>query len=256
MNSSNLTAIISMWSMMIFWLGLVSVSAILAFRKWQKTIDFWKIQMSYLWLGAVFVFIGDTLHTIAFTVSAYTGNPTGPIEVLGTIFEFRTFAMFFDGLVFMVYYLLWVLFIVARYQQGQFQTYDKISAGLAIGAMVLILPGAIPNALGVYTLEYNIAMWSPHIILFIALVAMTLRKLIRCSTYALAQTSDQTIQIQERALFIIGISLLFSLAFFILSLALIPYNEKFGLFMIPKTIAYIVAFIYIIKGVILPTPKA
>jgi len=256
MNSSTLMGIISMWFMMSFWLGLVAVSAVLAFKRWQKTIDFWKKQMFYLWLGAVFVFTGDTLHTIAFTVSAYTGNLTGPVEIFGTLFEFRTFAMFFDSLVFMIYYALWALFIVARYQQSQFELFDKIRVGLAMGAMVLILPGAIPNAFGIYTLEYNIAIWTPHTILFIVFGVTTVWKLISCSRRALTQKTDESIQTQERALFMIGISLLFSFFFFILTLALIPYNEKFGLFMIPKTIAYVVAFIYLIKGVILPTPKA
>jgi len=245
-----------MWLMMSFWLGLVAVSAILAFQKWQRTNNFLKKQMFYLWLGAIFVFTGDTVHTIGFTVSEYTGNPTGLIEVFGTLFELRTFSLFFDGLMFMVYYGLWALFIVTRYQQGQFEIYDKISVGLAMAAMVFILPGAIPNALGIYTLEYDIAIWAPHTILFIVFGLMTVWKLIRCSRYALAQTSEAIIQTQERALSITGIGFALSFVFFIITLALIPLSEKFGLLMIPKTVAYVVAFWYVIKGVILPTPQA
>ena len=75
--------------------------------------------------------------------------------------------MFFDALVFMLYYALWALFIISRYQQGKPTSYDKVSLCLAATAMALLLPGAVPNALGVYTLEYNIAIWAPHIILFI-----------------------------------------------------------------------------------------
>lgn len=255
MNSSTLMVILSTWALMIFWLGFVIVSAVTAFLKWQNTNDFLKKQMFYLWMGAAFVFTGDMLHTVAFTVSNYTGNPTGPVEIFGTTFEFRTFAMFFDSLVFMIYYALWALFIVARYQHGQFKTYDKTSIGLAVAAIFLILPGAVPNALGIYTLEYNIAIWAPHTFLFIVFGAMTVWKLIKCSRNALSQTSDQTIQTQERALFAVGIGFSFSFLFFTLTLALIPFNNMFGLFMIPKTFAYMVAFFSLIKGVIMPTPE-
>jgi hypothetical protein len=255
MDSSKMMLLASTWTLMTLWLSLVAVSAVLAFKKWQKTKDSLKRQMFYLWLGATIVFIGDLLHTIAATISIYTNNPTGPINVLGTNFEFRTFAMFFDGLVFMIYYALWALFIVTRYQQGQLESHDKISVGMAIAAMVLILPGAVPNALGIYTLEYNIAIWAPHIIFFIVFGVMTVWKLIRCSRHALTQTSDPIIQIQERALYITGIGFAFSFLFFILSLGLIPLNERFAMFMIPKTFAYMVAFFYLIKGVIFSTPK-
>jgi len=256
MDASKTTVLAPMWGLMIIWLAFVATSVILAFQKWQKTGDLLKKQMFYLWFGGTLVFIGDSLHTIAATISTYTNDPTGPISVLGTTFEFRTFAMFFDGLVFMVYYMLWALFIVARYQQGQLESQDKISIGLAVAAMILILPGAVPNALGIYTLEYNIAIWSPHIVFFIVFGVMTVWKLIRCSRNALTQVSDPIIQTQERALSITGIGFAFSFLFFILSLALIPLNERFAMFMIPKTFAYMVAFFYLIKGVILSTSKA
>ena len=256
MTSSTLMAIVSMWILMTLWLVLVATAAVLAFKKWQKTYDFLKKQMFYIWLGGTFVFTGDLLHTIGYTISAYNGSPTGLLELFGRPFESRTFSLFFDGLVFMVYYLLWAFFIVARYQQGQFNNRDKTTVGLAIGAIILMLPGAVPNAFGIYTLKYDIAIWAPHIILFLIFGLMTVWKLTRCSTHALAQASDDLIKTQERALRTIGISLLFSFLFFILTLALLPFNEMFGLFMIPKTFAYMVAFTYLIKGVILPIPTA
>jgi hypothetical protein len=254
MDSSKMAVLAPMWGLMILWLGLVAASIILAFQKWQKTEDSLKKQMFYLWFGGTLVFIGDSLHTIAFTVSTFTGDPTGPINVFGTTFEFRTFAMFFDALVFMFYYTLWALFIVVRYQQGQFASYDKISFGLAMAAIVLILPGAVPNALGIYTLNYNIAIWAPHMIFFVIFGVMTVFKLIRCSRHTLTHTSDTIIQTQERALSIAGIGFAFSFLFFVLFLALVPLSEKFGMFMILKTFAYMLAFFYLIKGVIIPTP--
>jgi hypothetical protein len=241
---------------MILWLCLVAGSVVLAFQKWQKTRNFLKKQMFYLWVGGAIVFIGDSLHTIAATIAGYTGNPTGPIAVLGSIFEFRTFAMFFDALVFMIYYALWALFIVVRYQQGQFESYDKVSVGLAMAAMVCILPGVVPNALGIYTLQYNIAIWAPHIILFIIFGMMTVMKLITSSRYALKQTTDPIIQIQERSLSITGIGFAFSFLFFTLHMAFSTLNAKTGMFMILKTFAYMLSFVYLVKGVILPTPKA
>lgn len=255
MDASKMMPLLAMWVLMSLWLTLVAISIVLAFQKWQATRDSLKKQMCYLWVGGAIVFTGDLLHTVAFTISTYTDNLTGPIHVLGKIFEFRTFAMFFDVLVFMVYYALWALFVVTRYQQGHFKSYDKLSVGLAIAAIALILPGAVPNALGLYTLEYDIAIWSPHVIFFIIFGLMTVFKLISCSRHDMAHTTDNTVRTQERALSISGISFAFSFLFFALSLALIPVNENFGMFMIPKTFAYMTAFFYLIKGVILPIPK-
>ena len=256
MDSSRMIILIATWVLMMLWLTFVVVSGVLAFKKWNKTSGSIRAQMLYLWIGAAIVFTGDFLHTIAATISTYTNNSTGPINVLGTIFEFRTFAMFFDALVFMVYYTLWALFIVTRYQQGTFKSYDKISISLAAAAIVLILPGAVPNALGIYTLEYDIAIWAPHIILFIVFGVMTVYKLISCSRYAVTQTAYPVIQTQERALSNAGIGFAFSFLFFFLSLALLPINERFAMFMIPKTFAYMFAFFYLIKGVILSTAEA
>ncbi len=84
---------------------------------------------------------------------------------------------------------------------------------------------------------------------------MTVFKLINCARHAMAHTKDTTVQTQERALSISGIGFAFSFLFFALSLALIPANENFGMFMIPKTFAYMTAFFYLINGVILPIPK-
>ena len=256
MNSATIMTIVSTWALMLIWLVLVAVSGVLAFQKWGKLSGQPGKQMLYLWLGPVFIFIGDLLHTIAYTVTVYTASPTGSINILGTIFELQTFAYFYDGLIFMIYYSLWALFIVARYQQGQFKRYDKITLGLASLAMLCILPGAVPNAFGIYTINYDISIWSPHMLLFVIFGLMTVRKLIRCSRRARAQTTDRVTALQERALNIIGVCFVCSFIFFILTLALIPVKPIFGLFMIPKTFAYMTAFVYIIKGVIRPMPLA
>lgn len=255
MDSSRMIILIATWVLMMLWLAFVVVSGALAFKKWKKTEGSIRRQMLYLWVGAAIVFTGDFLHTIAGTISTYTNNATGPINVLGTIFEFRTFAMFFDALVFMVYYTLWALFVVTRYQEGIFKSYDKIIIGLAVAAMLLILPGAVPNAFGIYTLKYDIAIWAPHIILFIVFGVMTVYKLIKCSRYAATETANPIIQTQEMALFKAGIGFAFSFLFFFLSLALLPINERLAMFMIPKTFAYMFAFFHLIKGVISPSSE-
>jgi len=252
MDSAAIMSIVFTWGLMIPWLSLVAASGIMALKKWQTAKGSLKKQMFYFWFGALVVFTGDFIHTISATITAYTGDPVGSINVLGSIFEFRTFAMFFDGVVFMIYYGLWALFIVDRYQQGRFQVYDKISVTLAALSILLLLPGAVPNALGIYTLDYDIAIWSPHMVLFVVFGIMTVGKLIRNSRRFGGEASDGYVQIQERALFIMGISFVFSFLFFILSLGLRPINPKFAMFMIPKTFAYMTAFYYLIKGVIRP----
>ena len=254
MGSSNMAMLVPLWTLMAIWLSFVTVSGVLAYKKWQRTAGSIRTQLFYLWVGAAIVFAGDLLHTIAFTVSTYSGNPTGPVQVLGRVFEFRTFAMFFDALVFMVYYALWALFIVSRYQQGKPASYDKVSLGLAVAAMLLILPGAVPNALGVYSLDYNIAIWAPHIILFIIFGVMTVLKLISCSRHAFKESSDPVIQTQERALSIAGIGFAFSFIFFTIFLLLTTLSSEPGVFMILKTFAYMTAFFYVIKGFILSVP--
>ncbi len=255
MNSPKIAMLAPMWGLMFLWLALVAVSGVLAYRTWRRTVGAMRTQLLYLSVGSAIVFVGDLLHTIAFTVSTYTGVPTGPVHILGSVFEFRTFAMFFDALAFMVYYALWALFIVARYQQGSLAFYDKVTLVLAVTSMALILPGVIPNALGVYSLDYNIAIWAPHMILFIVFGVMTVWKLISCSQYAFKQASGVVTHTQERALTIAGIGFAFSFLFFTLFLLLTTLKSEPGICMILKTFAYMLAFFYLIKGFILPAQK-
>ena len=254
MDTSTIMAIASTWILMAVWLVMVAIAGVSAFKKWARLNGLARQQFFYLWLGPLFIFIGDLLHTVAYTISASSNSPTGLITIAGSVFELQTFAYFFDGLIFMIYYLLWALFIVARYQEGHFQRYDKITVSLALLAMLFIIPGAVPNAFGIYTIDYDISMWSPHMLLFVIFGLMTVVKLIRCAKSARAQTPDPIHAVQERALSSIGICFVFSFLFFVLTLALIPVKPLFGLFMIPKTFAYMTAFVYIVKDVIRPMP--
>ncbi len=56
--------------------------------------------------------------------------------------------------------------------------------------------------------------------------------------------------------YMIWISFAFSFLFFALSLGLLPVNENFAMFMIPKTFAYMTAFVCLIRNVIRPVPAA
>ena len=78
MGSSNMAMLAPMWVLMALWLAFVAVSGVLAYKKWQRTTGAIRTQLLYLWVGATIVFAGDLLHTIAFTVSTYTGNPNRP----------------------------------------------------------------------------------------------------------------------------------------------------------------------------------
>lgn len=93
MDRSFYMAVGPLWGIMIIWLGMVICSGTIAFKVWLRAGGRLKQQMLYLWIGPVVVVIGDFIHSIAFTVAKYTGNPTGPIPVMGTVFEFRTFSM-------------------------------------------------------------------------------------------------------------------------------------------------------------------
>lgn len=149
--------------------------------------------MFYLWFGGLLVFAGDLVHTIAFTITIYTGDPKGTAEIADKMFEVPTFAMFFDGLIFMVYYFLWSLLIVDRYQKDKFYIYDKAVFTMAFTAMTHILPGAVPNDFGIYTLEYNISIFSPRSFLFVIFGLMTVVKLVHQSGNAIKAANDSVI---------------------------------------------------------------
>ncbi len=251
MKSSLIMIISAVWGLMAIWLGLVSCAGLLALRVWRRAGGLLKKQMLYVWVGTLLVFIGDFVHTVAFTISKYTDNPTGPITVGGSVFEFRTFAMFFDGLAFIIYYGLWALFVVARYQGGVFSLSDKVRVAMAAAAAAFLAPGAVPNAFGLYSLSYNLAAWSPHMVLFIIFGPATIWKL-TCCARAQAATADAFTRAQERALFKMGICLLISFGFFALTIFLLPFYPRASLFMMPKTFAYMGAFYFLISGFLLP----
>ena len=142
--------------------------------------------------------------------------------------------MFFDGLAFILYYGLWALFVPARYRQGFLTLPDRVRVLMACAAALLLLPGMVPNALGIYSLEYDIAIWAPHMLLFIIFGPWTVWELSRLSRATSAESSDPVVQTQERALTKFCCCLYFSFLFFALTLSLRPINEKFFLFMIPN----------------------
>ena len=71
---------------------------------------------------------------------------------------------------------------------------------MALTAALLILPGMAPNAFGIFTLEYDIAIWSPHMLLFIVFGPWTVWQLAALSQAAAAELPDPAVQGQERAL--------------------------------------------------------
>jgi len=243
MDTSQLMILIATWILMMVWLSFVAMSASAAFKKWNRTQGAMRLQMCCLWIGSVMVFAGDLLHLIGVTISTYTGDPTGPVTVAGAVFEFRTFSMFFDALVFIVYYTLWILFIVTRYQQGIFQFYDKISTGLAVAAVVLILPGVIPNALGIYSVNYIIAIWAPHITLFIIFGGMTVYKLIGCARAAMARHQTRSFGRRKRHCSVPGLVLLFHSCFFSSPCPLCPSMNCSACLWFPKPLPTCLLFI-------------
>jgi hypothetical protein len=136
-----------------------------------------------------------------------------------------------------------------------FNLSDKVRIGMAIGAAVLILPGMVPNALGIYSLEYDIAIWAPHILLFIVFGPATIWQLLRLSQRAASNAADAQGKMQERALTKVSYCLLVSFVCFVLTLALAPFTPKSSVFMIFKTFAYMTAFYFLIKGFLAPAAR-
>lgn len=240
---------------MTFWLSLVGICAYLAFKKWRRTDPFWKQQMLYLWLGSAFVFVGDLLHTVAYSISLINGDIGGTIHIQGSPFELWTFVVALECIVFMIYYALWTPFIVARYQGGRYEIRDKSMIVMAVMAVILVLPGLKPNAFGIYTQTYDLALWAPHTALYFVFALMTIHKLAKSSKEAISRSSEVAIQEQERALFMVTICFVFSFVFYGLTLALLPLNPLFGSIMAIKTFAYCIAFYTLIRKVVMITPN-
>ena len=230
--------------MMIIWLLLVFVTMVSAYGKTKSSEGLERKQYLYIAVMSILVILGDSLHTVADTLRILTGDPTGPIAVLGGTYPLRTFAMFFDTLMFMLFYLLWHLIVVARYEEGKMQRYDQAVIGLAVLGIITVLPTALVD---IFPLEYTISIIAPHNLLFMAFGALFVIKLIQKSREQLTAHPESK---KERALQFIGISFVFSFIFYFLTLALLPVSTVFGYFMIPKTVAYLVAYYFILTGVV------
>ena len=98
-------------------------------------------------------------------------------------------------------------------------------------------------------LDYIISIFAIHNILFITFCALTIAKLTFKAKEAL-KTDDKQI-IQNKAYLYIGICFIFSYLFFFLTLTLIPINSVFGILMLPMTVAYVVAYILILRRVVM-----
>ncbi len=241
--------ILPLWILMIIWLSLVVYISILSYYKIQVTTGNIRKQMKYIFYGMVLIFIGDSIHTIGFTYKAVTGNKNGTINIFGANFQLSSFSLWFDGTIFIIFYLIFEYFIITRYQDTELYTIDKWIIGMAITSIILILPGIIPNAFGIYTQEYIIAAYSPHEILFMIFGILVVFKLINHTQFTICKTDDEIIKEQEHYLQITGYSLIFSFLFFLLTLTHLPMSPLFGMFMIPKTIAYFISFYYLSKAI-------
>lgn len=109
-----------------------------------------------------------------------------------------------------------------------------------------------PNAFGFFTLEYDIAIWSPYMLLFIVIGPWTVWQLAALSQAAAAEAPDPAVQGKVRALTEFCKGIYISFLFFALTLSLRPINEKFSLLMIPKTFACMTAFYYLITWFLPP----
>jgi hypothetical protein len=241
MDPGILAEVISATILMAIWLSLVAIVAFYAIKKANISEGFRKIQFLLLSLGTIVVFIGDFIHTIGLDIGLIKGD-AGLINLSswGTI-ETQSLALFLDSLVFIFYYAMWALIISFRYQEGKFTLYDKIVLGLASFSFLTALFSPYINISGI---NYIVSIYSLHMLSFVIFGIMTVAKLIFTTNRTKKQESKY--QKEEKLLNITGWGFIFSFLFFVLTLGLIPLNTKFGMFMIPKTFAYMVSFISLV----------
>lgn len=245
MDSAKLMRVLPSTIMMFFWLVLVGYTAYKLFKRSRELEGNDKKSLNFLFEGFVIIFIGDLLHTIGFDISVINGDPAGTINFFGGIMQVRLFALFFDGLAFIVFYMMWAFFIVYRYQDGEFKTYDKIVVTLSLLAFFFMLSSPYIESSIIY---YEVAWFGPHMILFVLFGGMTVYKLLMESNKRRKGEGEDARE--EKHLFFTAWGFVFSFVFFILTIVLLPIDSSFGMFMIPKTFAYAFALGALIRGLL------
>ncbi|MHA1414895.1 MAG: hypothetical protein ACTSRR_01400 [Candidatus Heimdallarchaeaceae archaeon] len=186
--------------------------------------------------------MGDLLHTISSDINIANRENSGAVGLLGGTFEIHTFTLFFDGLAFIIFYMMWYLFIIYRYQEGKLKKYDKIVLTLAILSIIFILASPYIDS---NIIDYDVAWFSPHVILFTIFGIMVVGKLMYETNKRKSEEEKD-----EKFLYLTSWGFVVFFLFFILTLVLIPIDSAFGMMMIPKTFAYAFALITLNKGLV------
>ncbi|MHA1667860.1 MAG: hypothetical protein ACTSUR_04300 [Candidatus Heimdallarchaeaceae archaeon] len=239
MDASTTAEVVGSTVLMVFWLILVFVVAYLAISKSQHSKGFQKIQFNLLGVATIIVFLGDLIHTIGFDITSITADYEGilPLSSWGAV-KVHTLSLFIDGVAFIIYYAFWLFILVYRYQDGNFTSYNKVTLSLTLFSLLTALFSPFISIQG---LDYIISIYSLHILSFIVFGLMVVGKLIFLSKQ---NKSKESIKKKEELLLnITGWGFIVSFLFFVLALVLLPLNAKYGLLMVPKTLAYMVSFI-------------
>ncbi|MHA1853500.1 MAG: hypothetical protein ACTSUF_08320 [Candidatus Heimdallarchaeaceae archaeon] len=238
--------LIGMIVLMSVWLSLVAYTIYSAYRKakFEKDLNR-KRQFNLIGTAFVIIFFGDLMHTIGFSVKSQQSETTASILTLfGKTLSIYEASLFIDGLAFVIFYAMWEIFLVLRYNNGNYKAYDKIILGLVIASIVFYLFAPYyENSV----VAYEVLIYSPHVLCFLIFGLMVVGKLI-VQSFKNKEATDEIIKLEERSLYITAWAFVFSFIFFILTLALLPINSKFGMMMIPKTAVYMVALISLDVG--------
>lgn len=246
METAALMEIIGIIVLMSLWLALVLTTATLLAKRRKLLDGTAKKSYGFLFEAFVIIFIGDFLHTIGAVLNvAFENGKADQLNIFGGTAKIYSFTLFFDGLAFILFYLMWAFFVIYRYQEGKYTTYDKIVVIVGLLAIFFMLtsPYIETNAVP----YYEVAWYGPHMILFVLLGGMVVGKLMT-ESYKRKKTGEN--QSEEKYLFLTAWGFVFSFVFFILTIVLLPIDTSYGMFMIPKTFAYAFALICLIKGLL------
>jgi len=239
--------IIGITFLMSLWLSLLIITIIFAYKKYSKTEEKnIKSQFLILLIAFTIIFFGDLVHTIGLDISISLNDPLGTLTIFNGSFAFQKFALFFDNFAFIIFYTIWELFVIQRYKNNKLDWIDTIILILATIAIFSILFSPFYTLVNI---NYIVAIYAIHNIAFIIFGLLTVLNLL---LNAKNKMKSEPTRKDEKSLYLVAWGFIISFLFFILTLALLPINNKFGMMMIPKTFAYAFSLISLDLGFLRP----
>jgi len=231
------------------WLIPLYIAMITAFKRYRAESESNKKQQ-FLFIGLTFLTlaIGDVFHGIGMYLQLATNNTLAPVQLFGTTIYIEPISLIFDSVMVTLFYIFWQMFMIWRYQNEKLHNIDYVLLIMALIRLVMIF---MPyNWWGLTAPPGELNLRPIHNAFFIAFGLIVVARTMLYARATENTVEDATIKKQEHAIFLTGICFILSFAFYTLTIALIPIMPAAGMFMIPKTFAYMAAVIIVYKDIL------